>query len=50
MASKPETVRRVDAEERQSRETVAREGIVPLCGRLGWASLLSPRSNGDQKG
>jgi hypothetical protein len=32
------------------RETVAREGIVLLCGRLGWASLLSPRSNGDQKG
>ena len=25
------------------RETVAREGIVPLCGRPGWASLLRPR-------
>jgi hypothetical protein len=32
------------------RETVARDGIVWICGRLGGASPLGPRSNGDQQG
>ena len=31
------------------RETIAREGIVPLCGRLGRASLLRPRTCHDDQ-